>query len=630
MLKRRFGVDDDYLEDLKEDLIYAKKLALDEEGRVLVWAGAAAADSLPTAAPVCALDQAPLAYTPQYLTEKILASRTTLEGERKQVTVLFADLKDSTELIRGLDRLPPEEKRLLQTAVVIGKDVPLFLLQAITELPEAALHGGLAHLQAAEFLYETRLFPDREYTFKHALTHEVGYGSLLQERRRALHARIVEAMEGLSAARLAEQVERLAHHALRGEVWDKAVVYCRQAGARAIAHSAYHEAVTSFEQALGALHRLPAGLDTQAQAIDLRFDLRNALYPLGELERILTILQDATALAEALGDQHRMGWVSAYLLTHFAAEGEPDHALASGERALAIAAALGDVDLTVTAQHYLGFVYRALGDYRQAVGFFQKNVVGLHGELLYERLGLPGLASVVSRSQLVYCLAECGDFAEGKTPAEEGVRIAEAADHPFSRAIAYWAGGFRSLCQGDLRQALPMLERALDLVQETHIWALVPWCTSYLGAAHTLAGRTTEALPLLEQAVEQAVAMRLTGYQAQWVAWLGKAYLRAGRLDKAYAQGQRALEFSRAHKERGHEAYALHLLGEIAAQRTPPDVDAAATHYRQALAWPRNWEWAPSRPTATVASVRSISRQVGESRPTLSCPLPSSCTALWR
>ena len=135
-------------------------------------------------------------------------------------------------LAARIDRLPPEEKRLLQTAAVIGTEVPLPLLQAIAELPEDAAPAGLAHLQAAEFLYETRLFPEREYTFKHALTHEVAYGSLLQERRRVLHARIVEALEALAGDRVAEQVERLAHHALRGEVWDKALAYCRQAGRR--------------------------------------------------------------------------------------------------------------------------------------------------------------------------------------------------------------------------------------------------------------------------------------------------------------------------------------------------------------------------------------------------------------
>jgi hypothetical protein len=135
-------------------------------------------------------------------------------------------------LAARIDRLPPTEKRLLHTAAVIGTEVPLPLLQAIAELPEAAVHDGLRHLQAAEFLYETHLFPEHAYTFKHALTHDVAYGSLPQEWRRVLHARIVEVVEALYPDRLAEQVDRLAHHALRGEVWDKAFLYCRQAGAR--------------------------------------------------------------------------------------------------------------------------------------------------------------------------------------------------------------------------------------------------------------------------------------------------------------------------------------------------------------------------------------------------------------
>src|SRR5262249_47783376 len=127
-------------------------------------------------------------------------------------------------LAARIDRLPPEDKHLLQTAAVIGTDVPFALLRAIADVPEAVLHHGLAHLQAAEFLYETRLFPEQEYTFTHALTYEVAYGSLLLERRRVLHARIVEALEGLAGDGVAEgasgrspdQVERLAHHALRG------------------------------------------------------------------------------------------------------------------------------------------------------------------------------------------------------------------------------------------------------------------------------------------------------------------------------------------------------------------------------------------------------------------------------
>ena len=121
---------------------------------------------------------------------------------------------------------------------------------------EEDLHRGIAHLQAAEFLYEVRLFPDVEYTFKHGLTYQVAYGSLLHDRRRDLHAQIVEAIETLYSERIAEQVERLAHHAVCGEIWVKAVRYQSEAGTRAFARSAHQEASRYFEQALAILEAI--------------------------------------------------------------------------------------------------------------------------------------------------------------------------------------------------------------------------------------------------------------------------------------------------------------------------------------------------------------------------------------
>ena len=273
-------------------------------------------------------------------------------------------------LAARIDRLPPEEKRLLQTAAVLGTEVPLPLVQAIAELPEETLHRGLTHLQAAEFLYETRLFPEHAYTFKHALTHEVAYRGLLQERRRALHTQIVEALETLAGERLADQVERLADHAVRGEVWDKALLYCRQAGAKAMERSASREAVGCYEQALAALAHLPEQRDLREQAIDLRFDLRGARLVLGQLEHILHDLHAAETLAEALDDPRRLGRVSVYMAHYFLNGGQYAQAIASGQRALALAAASGESGTPIQANNYLGMVYYLQGDYRQAMDAF--------------------------------------------------------------------------------------------------------------------------------------------------------------------------------------------------------------------------------------------------------------------
>ena len=318
--------------------------------------------------------------------------------------------------------------------------------------------------RAAEFLYEASLFPELEYTFKHALTQEVAYGSLLQERRRALHARIVEAIERLYPDRLDEQVERLAYHALRGEVWRKALAYFRQAGAKAAARSAHREAVGCFEQALVALQHLPEQQDTCEQAIDLRFSLRNALLPLGEHAQTFDHLRAAQTLAEALHDERRLGRAFAYLAEYFRMTGDAARAVESGERALALATALGDFALEVMATFFVGTAYHALGDYRRAVDCFRRNVASLTGELIRERFGMTGLPAVMSRTWLVSCLADLGAFDEGTTRGAEAVRLAEAVDHPFSLTQAYFALGSLYLRKGDLSEAIPVLERGLGRV----------------------------------------------------------------------------------------------------------------------------------------------------------------------
>src|SRR5262249_35384733 len=205
---------------------------------------------------------------------------------------------------------------------------------AMAGVPEDALRRGLATLQAAELLYEAGIFPDVQYTFKHALTHDVTYGSLLQDRRRRLHGQIVEAVERLYPDRLAEHVERLAHHAFRAEAWDQAVTYLEQAGAKAFARSANRDAVACFEQALRGLTHLPETRERREQAIDIRFGLRNTLIPLAEFHRGEAYLREAEALAIALDDQRRLGWMLAYMTGYYVlATGRTTDARPSARRA---------------------------------------------------------------------------------------------------------------------------------------------------------------------------------------------------------------------------------------------------------------------------------------------------------
>ena len=454
------------------------------------------------------------------------------------------------------------------------------LLQAIAELPEDTLHRGLAHLQAAEFLYETRLFPERDFTFRHALTHEVAYRSLLQERRQVLHARIVEALEALAGERAGEQVERLAHHALRGEVWEKALAYCRQAGEKAMTRPAFREAVTYFEQALSASQRLPVQRNLLAQGIDLRINLDTAFLALGDVKRGFDYLREAAALAEELGDPRRLGPISCAIAHYGWRMGDYEAAIEYGQRALVHTTASGDIVEQARAYGLLGTVYFSLGDYRRAADVFRQSMATVEGDLRHAHTASILIPAVRSRSWLVACLAALGEFTEGRDCGAEAVQIAEAAGHLSSAIFAQLRLGTLALRRGDLPHAISILERAFASCQAADIALFLQGIAGRLGLAYALAGRVAEALPLFEQVVEQAGARTQGGTPLL----KGEGYLLAGHLEEASTLAERALALSRTHKAHGNEAWALRLLGEIALQGHPAHVEKGELYYRQALA----------------------------------------------
>ena len=532
-------------------------------------------------------------------------------------------------LAARIDRLAPEAKRLLQTAAVIGTEVPFALLQAVADCAEQAVHHSLAQLQGAEFLYETRLFPEREYTFKHALTHEVAYSSLLQERRRVLHGQIVAALELLFAERLAEQVDRLAHHAVRGAVWDKALRYCWQAGARAVARSAHHEAVACFEQALTALAQLPEDRDTLEQAIDLRCDLHNALLPLDEHAQIFAHLRAAEAIAERLHDAQRLGRIAGYLCVYFSAMDEHDNAIAAGQRALALATAGGAFDGQVVAQSHLGWAYHAIGDFRQALDLSRQAMALLTGELLYAPFGRVAPPALTFRGIVTWCLTELGNFAEARGVGEEGVQLAEAVEQPYSIIAMLSVIGAHYRRQGVLHIAISRLERGLILGQTTNIPRFFPLLASSLGAAYALAGRVAEAHALLDQMLERLASGSRVFQHANVLIELSEALLLVGRVDEAQTLAERLRELSRTHTGHGYRAHAYRLLGDVATHRGPPDIAQAEAHYCQALTLAEALGMRPLQAHCHRGLGTLYARLARPEQARSGCPRLSTCTVRW-
>ncbi|HET9490061.1 MAG TPA: adenylate/guanylate cyclase domain-containing protein [Methylomirabilota bacterium] len=496
-------------------------------------------------------------------------------------------------LAARIDRLPPRDKAILQMASVVGKDVPFALLQAIAEHADDELHAAIARLQGGEFLYEVGIFPDLEYTFTHALTHDVTYGSLLQDRRRTLHGQILDAIERLYPDRLPEHVERLAHHAFRGEAWGKAVTYSRQAGVKAIAASSHREAVHWLEQAIGALERLPQTDDARALAVDLHLDTRSALLLLGEFSRMLERLRAAERLAAALGDRRRLGRVCAYLTDYFRQVGDYEQALEAGRRGLAAAEVEGDLGILLATNIYLGHVYYDTGQYGRATAHFRRNVATLGPEMLNEQFGLPYLVSVHSRTWLAVGLVELGLFNEAIEHANEALRIAEGSNHASSLVSAHMGLGRAHLRRGDLERAVPLLERGLELARLWNMRLVLPFLTDSLGLAYALAGRTVEAFPLLQEALDLHVTMRGTTTQSTRRLSLAQGHLLAGNAVEAALLASRALELAEKNGERGYLAYAHGTLAEASMGLRPPDYGRAEKHWLAAAALSRDLEMRP-------------------------------------
>ena len=523
---------------------------------------------------------------PLYLEESVralvesaaLAGRTGAYELTRPVEQLTIPATVKAILAARIDRLDPVAKRLLQTAAVIGKDVPMPLLVAVAETTDHETRAALAQLQAAELLYEVRLFPDLEYTFKHALTHEAAYQGLLVDRRRALHARIVAALER-SSERVAEQPERLAHHALRGELWDKAAAYLRQAGLRAMARAASDEAIGHLEDALAALGRLPETRATNELTIDVRLDLRNALLPLGDRVRMGEHLYEAELIARKLGAADRLARIVTFSVIQCLDTGDYNKALELGPEALSIARSLGDRSIEVLATTFLGLTHAARGEFREAATLLERNVA-LDGHLRYERFGAPAIQSALSGAYLANMLSQLGWFDEAIAQAEAAVSIAETADHAYTLHFGLIPLGLTYFRRGDLPRAIRVLERALNVCRTSQIVVGIPRAAATLGAAYALAGRADEAVPLVASAVEESRRRETHSWPALVLLFAGTAYLGVGRIDEAAAIAREALALSRRLGARPGEAHALCLVADVASAGGAEDAEG---DYREAL-----------------------------------------------
>ncbi len=412
-------------------------------------------------------------------------------------------------LAARIDRLEGEDKRLLHAAAVVGKDVPFTLLLAVADLDEDGLRHGLARLQATEFLYEARLFPELEYTFKHALTHEVAYGSLLGDRRRALHAALVGAIERLHADRLDEHVEQLAHHARRAGLRDEAVRYLRRAGDRAAARSAHREAIALFEQALAVLGELPETPDTLAATVDVRIAHASALVAImgpGSPE-VETPVRHTHELASRLGDPARLFaalwglWFVAF------GRGQYHEALELAERLLGVAEPAGDSARLLEAHHSLWATLGAMGEAVRAVPHCERGIAlydpSRHASQAFAYGGHD--AGACCGNHLARAQWSLGYPERAGGAIRDALGLVEKLAHPLTMGLTLGTSAFLRYQMGDYDTARETAERMIALAKAHELTA---WIDDGLVILSCVQARQRGDYRSLDELCEQLPARR--------------------------------------------------------------------------------------------------------------------------
>jgi class 3 adenylate cyclase/DNA-binding SARP family transcriptional activator len=486
-------------------------------------------------------------------------------------------------LVARLDRAG-SGKDVALIGAAIGREFSHELIAAVSAMVPMSpmdLDAALEQLTASGLVSRRGTPPDATYSFKHALVQDAAYATMLKSRRRQLHASIAKVLVEQFPAMAEGLPQVVAHHFMEAGLAGEAIDHWVKAGRLAHARWANREAVKFFEQALCILESLPENRHTVERAIDLRFDLRASLAPLGEFERIFVCLREAEGLARTLGDQRRLGQTFVYMCHNLYQTGRPMEALGFGRDAKAIAESLGDVPLQAMGNLYFGAACVVTGDYRQAEDLLRQLLRLPQSDLGRARFGLE-IPAVLARGYLTWGLADRGTFKEGIAYCEEAIRLAETLDDRYSLAGACWSLGYLRISRGELSHAISLLQRGLALTRDASLIFLSTATKGTLGYAYALSGRIAEGVALLEHALSASERMGYGTHQPRFLVDLGEAYVLAGQLGNALEVAERALTLARERGRRSDEARALRLLGEVTARRDSPEL--VDRHYRDALA----------------------------------------------
>jgi class 3 adenylate cyclase/tetratricopeptide (TPR) repeat protein len=460
-----------------------------------------------------------------------------------------------------IDRLPKEDKALLQLASVVGPRISPHLLTAVTGMPAAELQSRLWSLEILDFLTESRWLAAPEYEFAHDLIREVAYDSILRPQREELHRRILTALETSALGREEDVAEALCHHAVKAQDWVKADRYGHMAAKKALARSAFRDATGYFQIAMDAVEKLPGSTAREQRAIDLRIEARMAFSPFGRTAEWLELCHDAEARSEKIGDEPRRLASIAVRAAALNFYGTPYEAITVGEEAVALAERLADATWLGFAKYGLGQAYFLAGRYRDAEQVLNQAITRFTNAPGNVPPGTTGSSLLVLCHMMKAIIhSSMGEFDQSEEFSRQASNLAEESGLSYDMIAADYGRGLSQLVLGNLDQAEGALDEASFLSRENEVRLFLPLVLCGLGNLYLQRGRPAEARAILLEAKEEAEALGHSSSTLLVSTHLASAYAQLGDIS-------RGLEIARAcqagAKQKGYQGIeVLALLAE--------------------------------------------------------------------
>jgi class 3 adenylate cyclase/predicted ATPase len=516
-------------------------------------------------------------------------------------------------LAARIDRLPPEEKELLQTLAVLGREFPLGLLRRVTLKADDDLNWMLSELQLAEFIYEQPAVGDTEYIFKHALTQEVTYNSILTERRKLIHERAGLAFESIFPEQLEDHLDELAHHYNRSDNVAKAVEYLGRAGEQAVQRSAYAGAISNLGSALNLLQKLPDSPERLQRELPLQLALGPALIAVKgwaspETERAYT---RARELCGRLGDPVELFPALFGLWIMHLLRGELRTALELTEQLLRRAQGAHDQAVLLHAQwaagvtsYYMGKFLPAREHLELAISIYEPE---RHRPLAFRYVGVD--AGVTCLSFAALTLWQLGYPDQALKRGNEALLLAQRLSHPHSLAVSEFFIGFLRQNRREARSAQENAESVIALSAEHGLTDWLAWATSLRGWANSAQGRSEEWIGQIQEGMAASRATGAELFRPYFLCLLAEAYMEAGRLDEGLRALTEALAAADENENRNYEPEMHRLKGELLLKRDDSNIAEAQGCFERAIEIARKQSAKSLELRATMSLARLLAKQ---------------------